>query len=167
MSSSTSRNGGEEASEVLREIEVAFSGVPRGVMSIYEASLADHFSGTEEEMRAARSRETTLRWQDIDDRVIAENGFALPFMDAAAWRYYVPAYMRWSIRHLTDKYSDPVDSTIYSFSSDDARSIERRRLLSPAQSRAVKRFLEYMARHPQEADADVATEALDAYWRLV
>lgn len=88
-----------EAGELLDLIKKAFDGVERGDgVTIHQATVIDDY-GTEEEFVAARKLDTENRWQDVPDSALADNPHALTFLDAAGFRYYLPARMSWSIRN--------------------------------------------------------------------
>jgi hypothetical protein len=71
--------------------------------------------------------------------------------------------MRWSLLHRGDTESAPVDDTIYTLNLSDSDAADRSRLqmLSYDQLRVVREFLKFMAARPNEADAQVAQEALE------
>jgi uncharacterized protein DUF6714 len=156
------------AAAVLRDIEEAFAGVPPGRITIHEAEAID-LRAPADERAAERRRDPEQDWLEVPDASIGECQDALAFLDPAGWRFYIPAYMRWSIRHLGDGGSSMVpDHTIYSLAlSPDAglraHQLERFRTLDVRQSRAVCRFLRLMAA-TEEVDCLVAGEALASHW---
>lgn len=156
--------------ELIRSIERAFDGVSRedGV-SLNEAEVIDAY-GSEAERRAARGQDLEARWQEVSEAEIERHGDVLPFLDPKGWRYYLPAYMTWTIRRLGRSASMSVDSTIYTLAPGTApelkaRALERYKTLSGNQSAVVCRFLRFMCDVVGEdgCDAVVAREAL-AYW---
>jgi hypothetical protein len=84
----------------------------------------------------------------------------LSFLDPQGWRYCLPAFMRWSLLHVGQPGSDLVDDTIYTLSGRSPLSRERLALLSGDQLLAVCAFLQLMAAHPEDVDAQAAEEAL-------
>ena len=158
------RKGDEaERENLLRLIATAFKGVERGEITLHQAWVIDRV-GTAEEERAAQRLDTESRWQDIPDTKIAEFPTALSFVDMESFRYYLPAYMTWTLRYgQTDTTSSIIpDWTIYSLDSETTNE-KLRRLLSKEQRRAVCLFLRYCAQHTGYFDAKAATRALK-YW---
>jgi hypothetical protein len=163
-----------EEGEIIEEIRSAFAGVPRGATTIHEAEVMDVY-GTDAQRQEARRIDTEEQWDEIHPGSIADCTAALSYLDPEAWRFYLPAYMTWTLRHfhLGAAYGGATtvpDHTIYSLdlSGHDPgvreHKMERFRLLDEAQSRAVCRFLYLMAEHDDRVDADAAIEALAAYW---
>ena len=160
------QQGGNDGVEtvLLAAIEAAFTDVPKGAITIHEADLLYNLGISQTERDAARARDRDSRWQEIPDSTIRKCSHALPFLDQIGWRYYVPAYMSWSIRHVADRESDSVDSTIYTFSHFDDAGYARYQSLSASQLTVVRRFLQFMADHPGQADDEVARDSLEKYW---
>jgi hypothetical protein len=152
------------AEAVISAIEAAFDGVRRGELTIHEADLLDHAFVSDAEWRAARLKDSEVRWQDVPAEAICDCVYALSYLDPVSWRFYIPAHMRWSVEHLFDRESDPVERTIYTLGGTDAWTRERYQLLSQQQSEAVLAFLEFVSAHPDDANAVLATEGIDRYW---
>ncbi len=156
------------AGAVLRAIEEAFADVPPGRITIHEAEAIDRYA-SEAERAAERGRDAERDWREVPDESIGECPDALAFLDPEGWRFYLPAYMRWSIRHLGDGGASMVpDHTIYSLALSPAahlraHQLARFRTLDPGQARAVCRFLRLMAA-AEEVDGLVAGEALASHW---
>jgi hypothetical protein len=157
-----------EVDSLVEAIRAAFSGVPRGETTIHEAEVIDDYGGPEERL-AARALDTETRWEDVPDRDIAKCSCALTYLDEISWRYYIAAYMVWSLRHLETTDSLSIDHTIYALDPGvralkDTDSERRFSSLTLAQSRVVLRFLWFMAERPDQADDVVALRAIDRYW---
>lgn len=136
---------------------------------MHEAEVIDSY-GSHAEREKARRLDTEENWERVPDHDIEECTTALCHLDPEGWRYYLPAYMIWSLRYFRVSRSIVSDSTIYTFDPDSSDSTLRRykmdrfRLLDSAQSRAVCRFLRYMAANDGYADGKVANRALDEFW---
>jgi hypothetical protein len=98
--------------EIIAEITEAFGGVLRGRTTLHEADVIDEY-GSEEERRAARARDTEQRWQDVPDSDIESYSSVLSFLCPESFRYYVAAYMVWSLRYYRISDSASSDFTIY------------------------------------------------------
>ena len=156
----------DSAEAVIEAIRLAFANVPRGSISLHEAEVIDDY-GSEEERAEARRLDTESSWDRVPDSHIEECTSALCHLDPHGWKYYVPAYMIWTLGHFGASDSVVPEFTIYTFdpSVNDPRlreySMERFRLLDSAQSGAVCRFLRYIA---DRFAFRQANEALAAYW---
>ena len=54
-------------------------------------------------------------WRELDDATIEREYAALSFLSPAGFRHFIPAYLRFALRHL-DTGAAAVDSTIWSLS---------------------------------------------------
>lgn len=158
----------ESVETIVQAIEAAFEGVRRGTITLHEAEVIDAY-GTEAERRAARARDTEEDWRDVPDSSIAACPDALTFVDPESWRFYLPAYMRFGLRHLKERHNQALDHAIYSLAKGEDASLaryklERFRTLSAEQAGAVRSFLELATANDAYCDAVVAKEALETYW---
>lgn len=106
----------------------------------------------------------------LSGEFLIANYSAPSFFSAAAFRYYMPAFMRWSLAH-PDSIEYVVESTLRAFDPGpegaNLRDFQRSKfaLFDAAQRRAVIGFLEAF-----EADSDLgptAAMALAHHWRRV
>jgi hypothetical protein len=157
-----------EAESIIHDICTAFSEVRRGPLSLHQAMIAK--SVTADQLADAAALDKDQRWEEIPDADLETAGRAFYGADPISWRYFLPAFMRWSLRYFRVNQSFVCDQTIYTFDlSDDDDQLHRSELerfatLSPPQCKAVCRFLRYMARNGDHVDDLVAQHALDAYW---
>ena len=161
----------ESVEDIIRGIEQAFGGVCRGAVTLHEAEVIDDY-GTEVEREDARMLDAEDDWREVPDASIEACPDALSFLDPVSWRFYLPAYMRFGLRHLGEGRNGTIDHAIYSLDkggiSDLADwKLERFRTLNAAQARAVQRFLAFAAANRGFCDSHVAKSALDTYWDIV
>ena len=98
--------------DLIEEVRTAFDGVAReGGVSLSEAWVIDD-RGSAKERAEARQQDTEARWQDVSEEDIAYGSVCLHFFDAVGFRYYLPAYIIWVLRHMDNK--DP-SSLSYSY----------------------------------------------------
>ncbi len=153
---------------LIEQIAKAFEGVTRedGV-SLHEARAIDDYEG-DEGRAAARKKDTDCRWQDVPDEWIEYFSDVLSFFDAKGFRYYIPAYMIWSLKNYRATQSMSLHSTIYAlqiYQCPNSNPYEPFSLLSAAQSKAVCDFLRFMATYGADwVDAGAARRALNQYW---
>ncbi|MFO0800167.1 MAG: DUF6714 family protein [Gemmataceae bacterium] len=153
----------------MTAIRVAFAGVQRGSTTLHEAEVIDEY-GSDQERSAARLLDVETSWDQVPDSFIEGCTTALCYLDPESWRFYIPAYMIWSLKNFRVSNSVVSDFTIYTFnpSGSDASGREyhmaRYRMLDEAQSRAVCLFLRYMLANEDRADGSAANLALTEYW---
>jgi len=110
-----------------------------------------------------------VRWRQVPAEVIERNNASLCFFGPEAFRFYLPAFLLWTLRNYRTSDSFTVDSTIYSLDpgQDDLRAFILSKLsaLTAPQREAVVAFLEFMRDHSDgHADAEAAARALDSFW---
>jgi hypothetical protein len=162
-----------EESKVIGIVVSAFDGVPRPDTSLRQFQLTDEkgMSGTitDEEWADAGGSRPDRRWQDLSDVEIEACGCQLAHMQGEDFRYYLPAYLRYAIRHAGASLLDGqvVEFTIYGVTPSDlyaGRNELKYSLLDTGQRAAIAAVLRHLAAH---ADEDCfrrdAEEAL-AYW---
>ena len=138
-------------------ITCAFDGVERVGLTMHEADVQD-FGG---DWAEARRKDTDTRWQEVSDAAIEFCQTALGIVDTAGFRYYLPAYMIWTLNNFTSD-SNVVDFTIYSLLP---RNPSRFADFTPAQAQAASCFLRFMARCTNgQVDEGQAQKALAEYW---
>lgn len=155
----------EELAEIDRLIAViasAFSGVERGDgTSLHEAW--QEYAVDEDHRRDLRSRDTENRWQDVPDSKI-EMMSCMSFFDPVGWRFYLPAFMIWTLKNWRTTDLIIADSVVWTFGvnpSNPDSATSRFSLLNAEQSRAVYEFLRFFCEYEPECDA---REAIDLYW---
>jgi hypothetical protein len=156
--------------ELICEIETAFAGVRReDGITLHEARIIDA-CGSDRQQRKARAKDIDTRWQDVPDEEIENHGEALCYLDIKGFRYYLPAYMRWSIKHYRTSASLSKDAPIYALTPWAEGKVrawqeERWSVFSLEQCRAILKYLRFMAEESEGyADADAAQQAINWYW---
>jgi len=151
-----------DSASIISDIERVFAKVSRGDgVTLHEAEVIDDCGGDRARARARRS-DTDKRWQDVTDTHISEHYSILSFLDTAGFRYYIPAYMRWSLRHFKESDSATSDFTIYAFQTGH-RPFDT--IFSDDESRVITRFLRFMRDHGDgHADEVAAGDPLSSYW---
>ncbi len=153
-------------------VERAFNDVPRPNTSLRQFLLIDRkgMAGTitDEEWRLAGITRTDNRWQDISDLEMEHCGCQLAHMQAAEFRYYLPAYMVYSLALAGASLLDSAvpGGVIFGLTpskSLPAYSATQYELLDQRQHSAINEFLGYMASHANEYDRRHADYAL-TFW---
>jgi hypothetical protein len=165
-----------EANELIKTIELAFQNVKKPKTSLRQFKLTDEKGMsegiTEAEWNKAKKVKGDSIWQGIPDSEIEECGCLLAHMQAEEFQYYLPAYMRYSVKHYQQSIleSDILGSTVFSLypSSKDKGlyqyQIAQLSLLDEKQKTAIVKFLQFVETVADEEERPYATKALERYW---
>jgi hypothetical protein len=157
--------------ELIKEITSAFNGVSReGGTTLHEAMAMDERE-SDDEQRAARHLDVDRSWQDVPDADISDSCSALSFLDGKGVRYYIPAFMIYTLRHWGHDENEVLSSCRYhllherskSLRKSDPASIAERNNFTDAQCKAVARFLRFIIEF-DESKADEATVGAVQRW---
>src|SRR4051812_37598398 len=103
MSNETDFESRREA--LIAEVTAAFDGVSReDGTTLHEADAIDDWK-SDAECRVARRLDTEGRWQNVPDEDIWACCSALSFLDAKGFRYYLPAFMIYGLKHWGDDWN--------------------------------------------------------------
>jgi len=154
--------------QILADIESAFGNVVLGDgISLHQARALDDYE-SEAQAAVVRNLDTESRWQDLSDEEVDQFGDALPFMDAAGFRFHMPRFMVFALTAgLNGSDSFAVDATIYQCDfSEELKdyAMLRYALLSSEQRKVIAEFLRFIVEHPHDFHASVAAQALEKYW---
>jgi hypothetical protein len=149
---------------IIHEIEAAFEGVCRedGV-TLHEAEVLDSY-GTDEERAAARKLDTDTRWQDVPDEWIEASDYVLNYAEAKGFRYYIPAYIRWTLANYYPDSSLTIGHVILTFAMRFEEDQPKFELLTNDQRTAICKFLRYVAGQPDWFEYSAAHVALSYGW---
>jgi hypothetical protein len=90
-----------EAAALILEIEAAFAGVPRPVVTLSVArGYDDEWSLSEDRVQELNSKDTETTWQEVSDEAIQCCQEYFTFSDPEGWRFYLPAFMCHYLRHF-------------------------------------------------------------------
>jgi len=134
---------------LIAQIERDFAGVSReGGVSISEAYAIDDYE-PEEVRAAARLADTYSRWNGIDIAKEDPAGSALSFFDSIGFRFHLPAYMCFKLRHGHQCLGSHIDSNAlmseFHLRIENDHVRQKLSLLSASQRRCVARFLVFEA----------------------
>ena len=116
----------------------------------------------------ARRLDTEKRWQDVPAADIARYHWILSFLDPIGFRYYLPAYMVWTLKNYECNDSMSDESTIFALGILEkyhAHIMERFVLFSRPQAEAVCAFLRFIEKYAFVCGYNEdAHKALKQYW---
>lgn len=127
--------------QLLKEtFRSSFTEVPKGPMTLFEAEAHDDYrDATPEE----RSLEQSRYWWEVADDHIQQCQTALHYLDLVSWKYYIPAYIKFTLdRALEGTGENSMDTVI--FSLNYPQHLNRFEVFSEEQSRAIFAFLSFM-----------------------
>jgi len=155
-------------SAALAAVHSAFEGVRLdGGVSLVQARAMDDYQPV-----PPQSDENDARWQDVTDETLRNYNDVHPFLCARSFRFYIPAFMSWILRHLDDvdgRDSGLADSAIFFLIPSNVDFPEtppappRFSLLSHAQRHAISLFLRYVSAN-SECHRPEAEQAINDFW---
>jgi hypothetical protein len=153
---------------LIHRIHAAFAEVRReDGITLHEAIALDDYA-TAAECQQARRLDTDQHWTEIPDVWLEQFDSALCFLDAKGFRYYIPAYLIWALKHYRESRSFSIDSTIYAFLTQSnlaAHQHAKWALLNPTQAEAIASFLQFWVDYGENyVDQRAAAKALEQYW---
>lgn len=138
---------------IAREIKTAFGDMP------YPGAecIANDLKGTDLERRQIREEFGRYEnWQDVPRELLLQERDALPLFDPQGFRFYLPAYMLFTIEDYEGADTIP-ESIVHSLTLPDAGTElyefvrERLALFSEEQRTVILHFLECLERcHPED-----------------
>lgn len=154
------------ADEFRAAVELAFDGVKRGKDCLRKAQAWSSYEGYEGEPDPD-TVDPDAPWHAVSDAEIEAAPDAPYFLDAEAFRFYVPGFMRFSIDHLDSDEYDIAGQTLSQFVSLSMRFDDRRAAFTDDQLDAIELFLQFFLHFggvQNSARAEMALSVLEA-WR--
>lgn len=148
--------------QLIQAIEQAFDGVTLGQgISLNMTEYLDSYQCLTE-FRDKAAEDERLDWRRIPDQTLESFTVTFSFTDLAGFRFYIPAYMIWTVKHHADSACIIGDYTIYALDPDHYLFAEIPMVdwFTPEQYRVMIRFLEYCGQHGDTCDAVVAQRHL-------
>lgn len=148
--------------DLVGTIRRAFSGVRlEDGISLNMTEYNDSYGCSSEFKRMAKYDERD-DWAAIPDKTLEQFTVTFCFTDLKGFRFYIPAYMIWTVRRHRESDSIIADNTIYAIDPSHYlfETIPFRRWFTAEQINAMRRFLEYAAENADSLDAEVARENL-------
>lgn len=162
--------------DLIEKLEEAFSDVERPETSLRQFQLTDEFGmsrpiADSEWKEAGRNRIDTV-WTEVPDSEIEECGCVLAHMGPKEFLYYLPAYIRYSLRHYRRPIweTDIIGATVFSVYPSKKNEATYRytmnqlSLLNQTQKELIIEFLEFVSRYAEDVQKPGAKVALERYW---
>ena len=150
-------------------IDKVFDGVPQpSILTLHVANARD-YRDYEHDIEHYR-KDHIGRWPEIPNEHLKKCTSGLSFIDAIGMRYYLPAYMIWTLKNYKDENID-CDMVLYTFDnhSKDSRLEkyfkERFSLFNDEQMKACALFIKFCSEDTDDyIDKDWATKKYERYW---
>lgn len=132
--------------DVLAQIDSAFADVPRPVND----ALLHPNCFDDNDIAALYG---VADWRDLSDAMVENEYAALAFLSPEGFRYFIPAYMAWTLRY-PESGAAVVQSTIMSLSPeyDQMFNPSKFTLFDETQTAAVVAFIETMTPYQKDDD---------------
>ena len=115
-------------------------------------------SGMVDRFRQLAATDEREDWQKIEDKTLEQFIVTFSFTDWKGFRFYLPAYMIWTIRH-PDSHCIIGEFTIYALDPDKISDLYRKtvdNILNRRQIEVVAHFLQYCIEVSEGDDVDAA-----------
>jgi len=150
----------EEA--LVAQIEAAFENVQlEDSVSLHLAEFHDS-GGSKPRLAILAETDERLDWHRVITPALESFQVTFSFTDLKGFRFYIPAYMIWTVRNHRTSSSIISDFTIYAIDPDhhlfeDTPFV---RWFTPSQIAAMDAFLEHCVANSDSVDGDIALENL-------
>lgn len=151
-----------EEQELIDRIRVAFAGVTLEDGISLNMTEYNDSGGCMPKFKEKASDDERIDWQAIPDMTLEQFTVTFSFTDLKGFRFYIPAYMIWTIRNHRTSDSIIGDFAIYAIDPSHYlfRTIPFLQWFTVDQVEAMAAFLEYVVQSDASLDVQVARENL-------
>lgn len=144
--------------DLLDQIHRAFAGVQLDDGTSLNMTEFNDSGGCRLEFREKAKGDERYDWTAIPDETLEQFTVTFSFTDLKGFRFYIPAYMAWTVRNHRTSDSIISDHTVYAIdpSRHFFQGIPFRAWFTLEQISAMSKFLEYAAQNDNTLDAEVA-----------
>lgn len=148
--------------ELVATIRRAFAGVRLDDGESLNMTEYNDSGGCVQEFKEKAKHDERDDWAAIPDEILEQFTVTFSFTDLKGFRFYIPAYMIWTVRHHQESDSIIADQTIFAIDPSHYlfETISFWKWFTAEQIEAMRRFLEYAVQHDDTLDANVAGENL-------
>jgi len=146
-----------EQTQLLDSISAAFpAGGARAGRSLRQADEIDSHSASTPDV-------TPVDWRDVPEHELEAHHWGFTHFDAESWRFYLPAFLAYSVRHLPRGESLVIAAHLSNLRPPD-RVPPRFSALSGRQRQTVVSVLEFLAFDCESNFTGDACQVLEEYW---
>jgi hypothetical protein len=119
--------------------------------------------GDEIDSHDAPTPDVPVDWRDVAEHELETHHWGFTHLDVESWRFYLPAFLSYSVRHLSRGESLVIAACLSNLRPPD-RVPSRFSTLNDGQRRTVVRVLEFLAFDPESGFTADACQVLEEYW---
>jgi len=152
----------DEEQKLIELIHRAFDGVRLDDGESLNMTEYNDSGGCQPEFKEKAKHDERDNWTAISDETLEQFTVTFSFTDLKGFRFYIPAYMIWAIRHHRTSDSIIADHTVYAIDPTHYlfETIPFWQWFTRDQVAAMTQFLEYAVRNDNSLDGKVARENL-------
>jgi hypothetical protein len=152
----------DEELKLIELVQRAFAGVRLDDGESLNMTEYNDSGGCMPEFKVKAQNDERDDWTAIPDETLQRFTVTFSFTDLKGFRFYIPAYMIWTIRNHRTSNSIIADHTIYAIDPSHYlfKTIPFWHWFTREQVAAIMQFLEYAARNEDTLDGQVARENL-------
>lgn len=145
-------------SDLITQIEVAFRNVSLGDGVSLNMTMFHDSWGCASEYLVLAKRDERKNWKAIPDSTLEQFKSVFCFTDLLGYRFYLPAYMRWTIKNHRKSDNIIADFTIYALDPNKRPFTETSIVdwLTKNQIDAILAFLDFCTLNDDSLDAQAA-----------
>ena len=149
--------------ELIRVIQNAFKGVR--LEDGISLNMTEYYDsgGSQAHYKDLSNNDERDDWSKISDKTLEDYHVTFSFTDIKGFRFYAPAYMIWSVKHLKDSQSIIGDFTIYALDPDHyvLKSVGIINVFNQPQINAIIDFLKFSEANDDYCDGRLAAINLE------
>ena len=149
-----------EEHKLIDQIRAAFNHVTlEDGISLNMTKYKDS-GGSMQKYKERATSDERCNWWAISDATLEKFTVTFPFTDLLGFRFYIPAYMIWTIRNHRNSDSIISDSTVYAIDPNHYlfKEVSFHKWFTREQIGAMVEFLSYAVRNGDTLDGEVAME---------
>ena len=130
---------------LIEKITAAFDGVSRkNGISLNAAQALDDYSSLEEAKKIGRKMDRDTQWQEVPDKWLMQFQDIFPYLDPKGFRYYIPAYMVWSLKEPKASDSNSLSSLMWAIENNNKHFQPHLEILNQEQLQVVSDYIEFV-----------------------
>ena len=144
--------------KLIKQIEEAFKGVQlEDGISLNMTEFYDSYEQETKFLELAKNDERRS-WESIDDETLEEFTGTFAFTDLKGFRFYLPAYMIYTLKNYKTSDSIITDFTIYALQHDHYifKKTSMRDFFTKEQFECILKFLEFSVEEDDHLDGNLA-----------
>jgi hypothetical protein len=146
---------------LIQQIHTAFADVTLdGAETLHQADLEGAYRDIQV-WHDAGKKDLESHWTEVPDWKLEWRWSVLSFLKPESWRFYIPAFMCWSLKNWRTSDSVTSDRVLSNLGWVGEDSTRNQETLNRVQAEAVYAFLSFFNRYSGEPDA---AKAIQANW---